>query len=283
MSLTQATPRRDAVIALANGIRESLLAVTPTLIAEVDMRGGQELAPLGDGPTLAERAASINKHIEKALSADMSANRHRLRAGHELIEARKRVPHGEWIPWCGKNISRSMRDIQKLIQMAGSDDPEAALEQERADRRDGMREARSNTPHVGRISSPPIIEGECSDITPVSIEKVLPPGFLRPPSNEEVRVRYENSTQNVKAWLQAWAEMSRKEGDSAYALLLHLIAIGDLKCGRQKPTTPEPGNPAAALAAIGPYLNAMSDTDVREFGKMVTDYLIDRPALSAAT
>ena len=84
MSLTQATPRRDAVIALANGIRESLLAVTPTLIAEVDMRGGQELAPLGDGPTLAERAASINKHIDLYSRAEGRAHTYRLRAGTSL-------------------------------------------------------------------------------------------------------------------------------------------------------------------------------------------------------
>ena len=211
----------------------SLIAIdidvaTPTLIAEVDMRTDQELVPVDTGPSLAECAASINKHIEKALSADMSANRHRLRAGQELIEARKRVPHGEWIAWCEKNINRGMRDIQKLMQMAGAPDPEAALDQERARARDGMAALRANTSNVTRISSPTIIEGECADITPVAGAEPVDPGWPKPPA------------------------------------------------------TPEPVNPAELLAAIKPHLDVMSDADVRGFGKMITDYLIDRPELSAA-
>ena len=40
--------------------------------------------------------------------------------------------------------------------------------------------------------------------------------------------------------------------------------------------------PAELFAAVAPALDAMSDDAVREYGKMVTDYLIDRPEPSAA-
>ena len=53
------------------------------------------------------------------------------------------LKHGEWLKWCEENIERSQRDIQRLMKMAGSDDPEAALEQERADSREGMRARRA--------------------------------------------------------------------------------------------------------------------------------------------
>ena len=78
-------------------------------VAEVDMHAGRELAP--SEPTLAERAASINSHIEQAIAA---CDSHRILAGLELIEARKHVPHGQWELWCAENIDRSYRDVRRL-------------------------------------------------------------------------------------------------------------------------------------------------------------------------
>jgi hypothetical protein len=45
----------------------------------------------------------------------------------ELIAVRKRIPHGQWEAWCADNINRSMRDIQKLMALAGANDPEERL------------------------------------------------------------------------------------------------------------------------------------------------------------
>ena len=70
------------------------------------------------------------------------------RAGFELIAVRKRIPEGEWEAWCADNIHRSYRDIQRMMAMARTGDPEAAAEEERAKRRKGMRASRAA--HVGR-------------------------------------------------------------------------------------------------------------------------------------
>ena len=115
----------------------------PVVVAQVDARAGRELVLVDTGPTLEQRAASINAHIEKYCKADASSMSHRLRAGQELVDARKNVPHGEWISWCEANIRRSRQDIARLMKMAGSDDPEAALEQEREHNREDRAE-RSN-------------------------------------------------------------------------------------------------------------------------------------------
>ena len=78
------------------------------------------LVVIDQGPNLAALAKSINHHINRALAADISGERHRVKAGQELIEARKHVARGEWIAWCKANIKRGQRDIQRLMQIAAA-------------------------------------------------------------------------------------------------------------------------------------------------------------------
>jgi hypothetical protein len=121
--------------------------VTPPTLAEViDLR-------LRAPGSLESAAASINRHIDLYLRADAGGQAHRVRAGFELIAVRKRIPHGQWETWCADNIHRSMRDIQRLMKMAGADDPEAAAEEERSVRREGMASNRAKATHVGRFCS----------------------------------------------------------------------------------------------------------------------------------
>jgi hypothetical protein len=49
------------------------------------------------------------------------------------------LPEGKWEKWCKANITqRKQRDIQKVMKLAGADDPDAALEDERKTRREQM-------------------------------------------------------------------------------------------------------------------------------------------------
>jgi len=102
--------------------------------------------------SLESAAASINRHIDLFSRAEGSWQAHRVRAGFELIAVRKRIDAGEWEggweAWCAEHIHRSYRDIQKMMALARTGDPEAAAAEERAKRRKGMQAHRAA--HVGR-------------------------------------------------------------------------------------------------------------------------------------
>jgi hypothetical protein len=102
--------------------------------------------------SLGNLAASINSHIDKFDKADLAAWRHRLKAGQELMEARRRVEPGKWIAWCKANIKRSRRDIAKLVKIAESEDAQAALSDERAKAREGMRNHRARSGDGANVS-----------------------------------------------------------------------------------------------------------------------------------
>lgn len=68
---------------------------------------------------------------------------YRITAGKKLLEAQRRVQAGEagaitWTDWLRANVQRSMRDVQKCMAIARSDDPCQALAEERAARREVM-------------------------------------------------------------------------------------------------------------------------------------------------
>jgi hypothetical protein len=115
------------------------LAEAPTAIDFSVPLAGRELVPVLRAPTLEDLVGEINRHIDMSLKAESSANSHRLRAGQHLIEARKLVPAREWQAWCAANIKRGHRDVQRLMKISGAEAPEAALKQERAKARVGMR------------------------------------------------------------------------------------------------------------------------------------------------
>jgi Protein of unknown function (DUF3102) len=64
---------------------------------------------------LAGRIQIEHKAVVKALS---DAVVHAMTAGDLLIEARKQVPHGEWLPWLDEHCPMSRRTMQLYIQLA---------------------------------------------------------------------------------------------------------------------------------------------------------------------
>ena len=127
-------------------------ALTCAELATVDaiVSESRALVVIDKAPNLAAVAAEINHHLTLLFKNEVNAGRHRLRAGQALIEARKHVPPGEWIAWCKANIKRGQRDIQRLMRIAGADDPDAALERERAGNRVSKALSRANAT-VSRI------------------------------------------------------------------------------------------------------------------------------------
>jgi Protein of unknown function (DUF3102) len=106
--------------------------------------------------TLEERAQSINDLWWKLNGDKLTVYSRRLAIGKELIEARALVPHGEWEAWCKANfINRSMRDIRRVMKLAGADDPEAALAEDRTAAREGMAATRANRTNVSPVESAP--------------------------------------------------------------------------------------------------------------------------------
>jgi hypothetical protein len=111
-----------------------------------DVVHGRELVPF---LSLDDRAASIRSHLVAAAASEADAKSHRIQAGMELLSVRAILPHGAWLPWCRVNIRRSVRDVQKLLKLAGSADPGAAVEAENARRREGARVVKYATvPHL---------------------------------------------------------------------------------------------------------------------------------------
>ncbi len=120
------------------------MGVLPTQAEVIELR---ERAP----NSLESAAIQINRYLALAERAEGNAVSYRICAGHELIRVRPRIPHGEWEAWCAENIRRSQGDIRKLMQMAGSNDPEDALEQERAAGRERKALARANRADVRAV------------------------------------------------------------------------------------------------------------------------------------
>lgn len=92
--------------------------------------------------TLAGLAERINQLLDKSDNLEITANKRRWEAGIELIKAKALVRHGEWQTWCKTNITRSLRDIQKVMHMAGSDDPMAEHEAEIVSKREARSAAK---------------------------------------------------------------------------------------------------------------------------------------------
>ena len=99
--------------------------------------------------TLDTLAEDINARLEKAESCARKVEEHRLAAGLQLIEARKRVEAGEagqigWHDWVRANIKRTLRDVQKVMAIARAPDPEKKLVEERDRVREQVRRHRED-------------------------------------------------------------------------------------------------------------------------------------------
>jgi len=99
--------------------------------------------------TLDEAVREIHRQFAEEQSSKKKAYRHRLRAGEMLLALRKRIEAGEagvnmsWWDWYESKFVRSRRDAEKVMALAQADDPEAALENERAANRERMANKRA--------------------------------------------------------------------------------------------------------------------------------------------
>jgi len=99
-------------------------------------------------PTL---AAGINESHVLAMQHANKAIEHAFRCGDLLIEAKAKVPHGQWLPWLRQNVDFSERSVQvymRIAQRLGRNPQRAAdlslrdaLREIQSPRRDYLREA----------------------------------------------------------------------------------------------------------------------------------------------
>ena len=100
---------------------------------------------------IADVVRQIKTHIYDATTLEGRADKHRLQAGHLLLQLRQRIESGEegndlaWWPWCEKHIERSRSDCKRLMEIAAADDPEQALEDERERVRKAVAKNREKT------------------------------------------------------------------------------------------------------------------------------------------
>lgn len=119
--------------------------------------------PLHESVCLEDRAAAINTMFNKADRHTALGCRARWEAGRELLAAQADVKKKglKWKKWCRENISRSYRDITKVMKMGAHDEPEAAHEEEKAEAREAMAEFRSNMKQGA--NTPPLSDAERRD------------------------------------------------------------------------------------------------------------------------
>ncbi len=123
-----------------------------TLAALNTPRIAQEREVSGAGsnvPTIDEAVLEINELLNQADAT-------RLDAGRKFLALRARVEAGEvgsgakWWEFYGKHFTRSRKDAEKLMRLAQSDDPEAAIEAEK--RAQKIRNNRK--PRLGAVTAP---------------------------------------------------------------------------------------------------------------------------------
>lgn len=68
-------------------------------------------SPHPDEHRLVELASQINAEHHAAEKAAESAVEHAIRCGNLLLDARGRVPHGEWEEWLKENFDGSLEPI----------------------------------------------------------------------------------------------------------------------------------------------------------------------------
>lgn len=67
-------------------------------------------------------AAEINHAHGEAMAAAATAIEHAIECGRRLIEARKLVGHGEWLPWIEQNLRVGPRQAQRFMRLASHAD-----------------------------------------------------------------------------------------------------------------------------------------------------------------
>jgi hypothetical protein len=67
--------------------------------------------------SLADLAARIHAEHEAFVDSMKRGLEHARRAGGMLIEAKRQIPHGQWLPWLGDHCQVSMRSAQAYMQV----------------------------------------------------------------------------------------------------------------------------------------------------------------------
>lgn len=104
---------------------------------------------LKNPPTLDESVRAIHGKFAEALTSEGKAYNARLAAGQMLLVLRKRIEDGEagagveWWPWYESKFVRSRRDAERVMALARDEDPDAAVEEEKAEARESMRRSRA--------------------------------------------------------------------------------------------------------------------------------------------
>jgi hypothetical protein len=83
-----------------------------------DPEVSNSLATTAGSNSLADLAARIRAEHEATSTALKSSAEHGIAAGELLIEAKAKVPHGQWLPWLKDNCSMSERTAQLYMRLA---------------------------------------------------------------------------------------------------------------------------------------------------------------------
>jgi hypothetical protein len=103
-----------------------------------------------DGASTGDLVEAINLKLNLAILAHNESHHHRLDAGRLLLELRARVEAegGGWWKWQEGKFDRSRKDMEKLMRMASAEEPEAAVQAERAGARARMERVRAHGANV---------------------------------------------------------------------------------------------------------------------------------------
>jgi hypothetical protein len=87
---------------------------------EQDEEGDEHDEPAKDAapPSLPKLAAAIRDAHQRCQQLRGRATEEALKLGRLLLEARKRVPHGKWLPWLEQKVSMSERAAHRYLRLA---------------------------------------------------------------------------------------------------------------------------------------------------------------------
>ena len=77
-----------------------------------------------DLSTIAHIATEINEAHALAMEHAGAAVANGIRVGQLLLEAKTKVPHGQWLPWLRANVTFSDRTAQSYMRIAHKSPPE---------------------------------------------------------------------------------------------------------------------------------------------------------------
>lgn len=107
-------------------------------------------------PTFAKEAREINQTFERADVGHEKARNLRITAGEMMDALRPKVEEAghTWSKWAKEHLTRSLRDIRRILKIARSENPTLALTQEREKRRITDRRRAERTRRVLQASAP---------------------------------------------------------------------------------------------------------------------------------